>query len=330
MNYFKTGLLLAALTAIFMAVGFVIGGEMGMLIALGVAVATNAFSYWNSDKMVLKMHNAIPVDAQSSPQFHSIVAQLADNANMPMPAVYIMENPQPNAFATGRNPENAAVAATTGLLDMLTTEEVAAVMAHELAHVKNRDTLIMTVAGTIAGAISMLGNYGLWFGGNNQNRMLALAMAILAPMAAMIVQMAISRSREYEADRIGAEIVNRPLWLASALEKISQGAGQIPNPTAERAPATAHLFIMNPLSGGGMKSLFSTHPDPQKRIDALVGLAQDWGQYGQPDGEAGQQGRDYASQDPLGSRGAQDARGGPWDSRSDSSDSGSTNSGPWG
>ncbi|MEO0618748.1 MAG: zinc metalloprotease HtpX [Pseudomonadota bacterium] len=318
MNYFKTGLLLAALTAIFMAVGFVIGGEMGMLIALGVAVAMNAFSYWNSDKMVLKMHNAIPVDAQSSPKFYSIVSQLADNAKMPMPAVYIMENPQPNAFATGRNPENAAVAATTGLLDMLTTEEVAAVMAHELAHVKNRDTLIMTVAGTIAGAISMLGNYGLWFGGNNQNRMLALAMAILAPMAAMIVQMAISRSREYEADRIGAEIVNRPLWLASALEKISQGAGQIPNPTAERAPATAHMFIMNPLSGRGMKSLFSTHPDPQKRIDALVGLAQEWGQYGQPDGGT-----------PM-YDGDQPADGGPWDRDGGASNAGSSNNGPWG
>ncbi|MEL6289720.1 MAG: M48 family metalloprotease, partial [Pseudomonadota bacterium] len=177
MNYFKTGLLLAVLTALFMAVGFMIGGETGMLIAFGIAVATNLFSYWNSDKMVLKMHNAIPVDAQSSPKFYSIVEQLADNAQMPVPAVYIMDNPQPNAFATGRNPENAAVAATTGLLDMLSTEEVAAVMAHELAHVKNRDTLIMTVAGTIAGAISMLGNYGLWFGGNNQNRMMALAVA---------------------------------------------------------------------------------------------------------------------------------------------------------
>ncbi|MGI9405693.1 MAG: M48 family metalloprotease, partial [Hyphomicrobiaceae bacterium] len=218
MNYFKTGLLLAVLTAIFMAVGYVIGGEAGMAIAFLVTLATNLFSFWNSDKIVLKMHRAIEVDEASAPEYYSIVRQLVENADLPMPRVYIMNNPQPNAFATGRNPDNAAVAATTGLLDILSKEEVAAVMAHELAHVKNRDTLTMTVAGTIAGAISMLANYGLWFGGrgNGQNRLLAIAVAILAPMAAMIVQMAISRSREFAADRVGAEICNRPLWLASA------------------------------------------------------------------------------------------------------------------
>lgn len=332
MNYFKTGLLLAALTAIFMTVGFAIGGQTGMLVAFGVAVATNAFSYWNSDKMVLRMHGAIEVDEQAAPEYYSIVRQLVDNANMPMPAVYIMQNPQPNAFATGRNPENAAVAATTGLLDILTKEEVAAVMAHELAHVKNHDTLIMTVAGTIAGAISMLANYGLWFGGgngNNQNRMLALAVAILAPVAAMIVQMAISRSREYEADRIGAEICNRPMWLASALEKISQGAGQIPNETAEAAPATAHMFIINPLTGGGLSSMFSTHPPAQSRIDALVAMAKDWGQFG--DSEPGTQ-QQYYSQNATQNDGPWDRAGRDTSATPDGPDGrgGGDNRGPWG
>lgn len=319
MNYFKTGLLLAIMTALFMAVGFVIGGEMGMLIAFGVAVATNIFSYWNSDKMVLRMHNAIEVDEASAPEYYSIVRQLVENADMPMPAVYVMENPQPNAFATGRNPENAAVAATTGLLDILSKEEVAAVMAHELAHVKNRDTLIMTMAATIAGAISMLANYGLWFGGrgNGQNRIMALAVAFLAPMAAMVVQMAISRSREYEADRVGSEICNRPMWLASALEKISQGAGQIPNETAEASPGSAHMFIMNPLSGGGMSRLFSTHPPAQSRIDALVNLANEWNQFdAAPDTH-----QQYYSQ--------QQATG-PWDTEADQPAKSDSNQGPWG
>ncbi|MGI9408303.1 MAG: zinc metalloprotease HtpX [Hyphomicrobiaceae bacterium] len=301
MNYFKTGVLLALLTAIFMAVGYVIGGEAGMLIAFVVALVTNLISFWNSDKIVLKMHGAIEVDEASAPEYYSIVRQLVDNADLPMPRVYVMQNPQPNAFATGRNPENAAVAATTGLLDILSKEEVAAVMAHELAHVKNRDTLIMTLAGTIAGAISMLANYGLWFGGRNngQSRILALAVALLAPIAAMVVQMAISRSREYEADRVGAEICNRPLWLASALHKIAQAAGRIPNERAEAVPATAHMFITTPLTIGGLRTMFATHPSAESRIEALVRLAEEWGQ------------ADAPSMEPIASGGV--GTSGPWD-----------------
>jgi len=320
MNYFKTGLLLAVLTAIFMGVGFVIGGETGMAIAFVIALATNLFSFWNSDKIVLRMHNAVEVDVASAPEYHGIVRQLAANADLPMPRVYIMENPQPNAFATGRNPANAAVAATTGLLDLLSKEEVAAVMAHELAHVKNRDTLIMTLAGTMAGAISMLGNYGLWFGGRGggRNRIVAIAVAILAPMAAMIVQMAISRSREYVADRVGAEICKRPLWLASALRKIAQAAGRIPNEAAEAAPATAHMFIINPLTGGGLASLFSTHPPAESRIDALVALAEEWDQVDGP--PATQQ--DYYSQN-------REVPRGPWDAVDADDETSANERGPW-
>ncbi len=279
MNYFRTAILLAVLTALFMAVGFFIGGETGMLIAFVVALGMNAFSYWNSDKMVLRMHNAQEVDARSAPEYYDIVKQLAENADLPMPKTYIMHSDQPNAFATGRSPEHSAVCATTGLLKMLSKEEVAGVMAHELAHIKNRDTLIMTITATIAGAISMLANFGMLFGGNrNGNAIARIAIMFLAPMAAGIVQMAISRAREYEADKMGAEICSRPLWLASALKKISGATTHIPNMTAEGNPATAHMFIMNPLSGERMDPLFSTHPDAHNRIGRLVDMAEDWGQ----------------------------------------------------
>jgi heat shock protein HtpX len=245
------------------------------------------FSYWNSDKIVLRMHNAQEVDARSAPDYYDIVRQLAANAGLPMPKVYVIHQDQPNAFATGRNPENAAVAATTGLLQTLTREELAGVMAHELAHVKNRDTLTMTIAATIGGAISMLANFGMLFGGGNRNNnsgglgVIGMLLAVfLAPLAAMVIQMAISRSREYVADRVGAEICRRPLWLASALRKISAAAERIPNEQAERAPATAHMFIINPLSGRGMDNLFSTHPNTNNRIAALQELAREMGESG--------------------------------------------------
>jgi len=276
MNYIRTAMLLAAMTALFMGIGFMIGGQSGMLIALAIAAAMNVFSYWNADKMVLRMHHAREVDAQSAPDFHRMIRQLAENADLPMPKVYIIDNPQPNAFATGRNPQNAAVAATTGLLDMLTPEEVAGVMAHELAHVKNHDTLIMTITATIAGAISMLANFAFFFGGNRNNPLGIvgmLLMMIVAPMAAMVVQMAISRTREYAADRMGAQICGEPMWLAAALGKIAGGVKRIHNPDAEANPATAHMFIMNPLSGERMDNLFSTHPNTQNRIDELQKLS---------------------------------------------------------
>ena len=289
MSTLRTGILLAGMTALFLVAGLLIGGEMGMIIALGFAVATNLFAYWQSDKIVLRMYGAREVDQRSAPQLYGMVSQLADNAGLPMPKVYVIDNDQPNAFATGRNPENAAVAATTGLVQRLSQEEVAGVMAHELAHVKNRDTLIMTVTATIAGALSMLANFGLFFGafgGGNRNNPLGivgvLLVAILAPMAAMLVQMAISRTREYEADRIGAEICGRPLWLASALEKIAGAAGRIDNPQAERNPASAHLFIINPLHAHKVDSLFSTHPRTEERVARLRRLAADMGQGARP------------------------------------------------
>ena len=276
MNYMRTAMLLAAMTAIFLAVGYMLGGEAGMLLALLVAIGMNGFAYWSSDKMVLRMYKAKPVDRNSAPQFYAIMEQLAENAGLPMPKVYIIENPQPNAFATGRNPENAAVAATTGLLQRLTSDELAGVMAHELAHVKNRDTLIMTITATVAGAISMIANFGLFFGGNRNNPLGiigVLAVAILAPFAAMLVQMAISRSREYAADRMGAEICGHPLWLASALEKIERAAKGIDNDVAEANPATAHMFIINPLHARRVDSLFSTHPNTASRIAKLREMA---------------------------------------------------------
>ena len=289
MNYARTGLLLAAMTGLFLAVGYLIGGTGGMVIAFVIALGTNAFAYWNADKMVLRMHGARQITRAEAPDFYGLVEQLAERAELPMPKVYLIDSPQPNAFATGRNPENAAVAATRGLLDMLTAEEVAGVMAHELAHVKNRDTLIMTITATIAGAISMLAQFGLFFGGgDNRNNPLGLigtiALIILAPLAAMLVQMAISRTREYSADRMGAEICGRPMWLASALAKIDRAAHQVENVRAERNPATAHMFIINPLSGARVDNLFSTHPNTANRIAALKELA------GQMDGGAGTRG----------------------------------------
>jgi len=280
MNTLRTAMLLAAMTALFMGVGFLIGGTGGMMIALLFAAGMNLFSYWNADKMVLRMNRAIEVDARNAPEFHAIVEALAKQARLPMPKTYLIDNPQPNAFATGRNPENAAVAASTGLLEQLSHEEVAAVMAHELAHVQHRDTLTMTIVATLAGAISMLGNFAFFFGGNRDNNnpfgfVGVLVAMLVAPFAAMIVQMAVSRTREYEADRRGAEICGNPLWLASALDKIARGAERIRNPDAERNPATAHLFIINPLHGERMDSLFSTHPSTDNRIAALQAMARE-------------------------------------------------------
>src|SRR5918998_1197167 len=283
MNIMKTAMLLAALTALFGVVGYMLGGQGGMLIALGIAVVTNLFAYWNSDKLALAAHGAVEVDETTAPDLVRMVRDLSARAGVPMPRVYLIDNPQPNAFATGRNPENAAVAVTTGLLEMMSHEELAGVMAHELAHIKNRDTLIMTVSATIAGAISTIAQFGFLFGGRDGERpnpLVMLATAILAPLAAMIIQMAISRSREYVADRMGAEICGNPLWLASSLAKLEAGAAHIPNPDAERPPATPPLFIVNPLSGHGMDNLFSTHPATENRIAALQELAQIMGGYG--------------------------------------------------
>ena len=282
MNFMRTAMLLAALTAIFMGVGFMIGGSGGMMIAFFIAAAMNLFSYWNADKLVLSMHRAREVDERTAPQYYGIVRDLSAKAGLPMPRVYVMDNPQPNAFATGRNPQNAAVAATTGLLAALTPEEVAGVMAHELAHIKNRDTLTMTITATIAGAISMLANFAFFFGGgrNNNNPLGVIGIlvaAIVAPIAAMLVQMAVSRTREYAADRMGAEISGRPSRLASALAKISRAAGRVENVPAERNPATAHLFIVNPLSGARMDNLFSTHPATENRIAALQAMEAELG-----------------------------------------------------
>ena len=271
-------MLLAFMTALFMAVGYLIGGSGGMMIAFVVAAGMNLFSYWNADKMVLRMNHAVEVDERTAPEFYGIVRELSARAGLPMPKVYLIDNPQPNAFATGRNPQHAAVAATTGLLERLSYEEAAGVMAHELAHVQNRDTLTMTITATLAGAISMLGNFAFFFGGNRDkhNPLGAIGVIvamIVAPLAAMLVQMAISRTREYSADRRGAEICGNPLWLASALDKIARAVKRIPNPEAERNPATAHLFIINPLTGQGMDNLFSTHPNTDNRIAALEAMA---------------------------------------------------------
>ena len=279
MNTMRTGLLLAAMTGLFLAVGFLLGGQTGMVVAFLVAAAMNLFAYWNADKMVLRMHGARLVDRAGAPEFHDLVAELAQRASLPMPKLYIMDNPQPNAFATGRNPENAAVAATTGLLQLLNRDEIAGVMAHELTHIKNRDTLVMTVTATIAGAISMLANFGFLVGGRDRNSPLgplgSILILILAPLAAMIVQMAVSRTREYGADRGGAEISGRPLALASALSKISGAAHRIENHSAEANPASAHLFIINPLSGRRMDNLFTTHPATENRIAALEAMARE-------------------------------------------------------
>lgn len=276
MGILRTSLLLAGLTALFLAVGWMIGGQTGMLIALVFAVGTNAFAYWNSDKMVLRMYNAHEVDGRSAPELYGLVEQLAARAQLPMPRVYVIDNPQPNAFATGRDPQHAAVAATTGLLRTLSHQELAGVLAHELAHIRNRDTLIMTVTATLAGALSMLANFGLFFGGNRDNQsgfIASILLVILAPIAAMLVQLAISRTREYAADRAGAQICGHPMWLGSALQKLESSARRIENPGAESNPATAHLFIVNPLNGHSFDNMFSTHPSTENRVRALRELA---------------------------------------------------------
>ena len=283
MNYMRTGMLLAGLTALFMAVGYMIGGPEGMLIALIVAIAINLFSYWKSDSLVLSMHGAQEVDDRTAPEFVGLVRELATRAGLPMPRVYLMDNPQPNAFATGRNPNHAAVAATTGLIEMLDTRELAGVIAHEFGHIKNRDTLTMTVTATIAGAISMLAQFGMMFGGSRRDGesrgggLSALLAVILAPIAAMLVQMAISRTREYAADRSSAQTSGDPLGLASALGKIDTAARQIENVPAEQHPTTAPLFIINPLSGLRMGNLFATHPSTENRIAALEEVAASMG-----------------------------------------------------
>jgi heat shock protein HtpX len=312
MNYAKTALLLAAMTALFMGVGALLGGETGMLIALGVAGLTNLFSYWNADRMVLRSYNAVEVDMRTAPELVGMVAELARRADLPMPRVYLIDQDQPNAFATGRNPANAAVAATTGLLRMLSREEIEGVMAHELAHIKNHDTLIMTLTATIAGAISMLANFAMFFGNNRNNGgagLLGILIAtIVAPFAAMIVQMAISRTREYAADRMGATISGNPRGLASALARISGTAHSIENPQAEANPATAHMFIINPLSGARMDNLFSTHPNPQNRIEALLAFETEAG-LGVPPSA----GRQTATPSPWSSAGsARPKRRNPW------------------
>jgi heat shock protein HtpX len=285
MNYAKTALLLAALTAIFVAMGALVGGRSGLVVAFIIALVMNVMSLWKSDTMVLKMFKAQEVDPNSAPELVAIVRDLAARAELPMPRVYVMNNPQPNAFATGRSPTRSAVAVSTGLLESLNRDELAGVIAHELAHIKNRDTLTMAVAATIGGAVSMFAQYlqiGAIFGsGRNDDRGMGmvgtLAAMILAPMAAMLVQMSISRSREYAADRMGAMIAGNPLSLATALRKINAKARQIVNQPAEAIPAAAHMFIINPLNGRGIDNLFSTHPNVDNRIAELEALAREMG-----------------------------------------------------
>lgn len=275
-NWFKTTILMAGIVVLFAGVGAALGGASGMMIALIFAGAMNVYAYWFSDKAVLKMYKAREVDAQSSPKFYNMVRELAQNANLPMPKVYIIDEAQPNAFATGRDPEHAAVAATSGIMHILSERELRGVMAHELAHVKNRDTLISTISATVAGAISAIAQFGLLFSGGGRDRgvhpAFALLIMILAPLAAMLIQMAISRAREFEADKAGAEISREPEALASALQKIHNYAHQIPMDTAEQHPETAQMMIINPLSAGGLKGLFSTHPQTEERIAKLMAM----------------------------------------------------------
>jgi heat shock protein HtpX len=282
MNYARTALLLAVLTAIFLLVGAAVGGKTGMIIAFVIALVMNILSLWKSDTLVLKLFKAKPVTEQQAPQLYDMTRRLAERADLPMPKLYIIENQQPNAFATGRSPAHSSVAVSTGLLKLLNNEETAGVIAHELAHIKNRDTLTMAVAATIGGATSMLAQYlqfGLLFGRRNDSSPLgwigALATIILAPFAAMLVQMAISRSREYQADRMGGLLVGNPKWLASALVKISNAAKRIPNQTAENVPAAAHMFIVNPLTGQGVDNFFSTHPNVENRVRELEALSRE-------------------------------------------------------
>jgi heat shock protein HtpX len=277
-NLLKTAVLMAAITALFMTIGRLIGGHQGMVFALVLALGMNFFSYWFSDKLVLRMYNAQEVDAQSAPQFYRMIQELAQRAEIPMPRVYLINEDAPNAFATGRNPAHAAVAATTGILRVLSERELRGVMAHELAHVKHRDILISTISATMAGAISMLANFAMFFGGRDDegrpvNPIVSILVMILAPLAASLIQMAISRAREFEADRGGAEISGDPQALASALQKIHRVAQGVPLETAERHPETAQMMIMNPLSGGGISGLFSTHPSTEERVERLLEMA---------------------------------------------------------
>ena len=293
-GYLRTVVLLAALTALFGGLGLAIAGQQGMILALLFAGAMNLFAWWNSDRIVLRMQNAQPIGPHDAPRLYQMTAELAQRAGLPVPALYVIHEDQPNAFATGRSPSNAAVAVNTGLLDLMPEREVAGVIAHELAHIRNRDTLIMTVTATVAGAISMLANFGMIFGSANRDRnqspfgpIALILMLILAPLAAAIVQMAISRSREYEADRMGAEISGDPLALASALEHLEGYAHRIQNYGAEANPAAAHMFIVNPLSGARMDNLFSTHPRTENRVAALRQLAASMGMPAAPSGAPG-------------------------------------------
>jgi heat shock protein HtpX len=284
-NLMKTALLMAAITALFMLLGRMLGGPSGMMLALVVALGMNFFSYWFSDKIVLKMYKAREVDDSTAPQFVAMVRELATNAGLPMPKVYLIDEDAPNAFATGRNPDNAAVAATTGIIRVLSARELRGVMAHELAHVKHRDILISTISATMAGAIGMLANFAMMFGGRGgdgqrSNPIASIAVALLAPLAASLIQMAISRAREFEADRGGAEISGDPAALASALDKIHRVAQGLPMEAAERHPETAQMMIMNPLSAGGLRGLFSTHPPTEERVAALMAMAQAGGRSG--------------------------------------------------
>ncbi len=280
-NWLKTSILMAAIVALFGAVGAALGGSGGMMMALMLAAGMNVYAYWFSDQDVLKMYGAqeITPDNMQFRNYYNMVKELAENAQLPMPKVYVMDEAQPNAFATGRNPEHAAVAATTGIMQALTARELRGVMAHELAHVKHRDTLISTISATMAGAISSIGTFGMLFGGGhngngerNVSPVLAILMMILAPLAASLIQMAISRSREFEADRMGAEICKDPKALASALEKIHNYAHQIANPIAEAHPETGQMMIINPLSGRSFDSLFSTHPKTEERVARLIAM----------------------------------------------------------
>ncbi|MBV9550057.1 MAG: zinc metalloprotease HtpX [Alphaproteobacteria bacterium] len=277
MNTLKTGILMSLLMGLFLVVGAVVGGQAGMLIAFVMAAGMNLFAYWNSDRMLLSMYGARQVDEASAPELYRLVQRLAEGAHLPMPKVFVSDNPQPNAFATGRNPEHAAVCVTEGLLARTSPQELAGVLAHELGHVRNRDTLTMTIVAVMAGAIGMLANFAFFMGGGrDRNNPLGLVgvllVTLLAPFAAMLVQMAISRSREYEADRAGAEITGRPLWLAGALEKIERAARGTENPEADANPATAHMFIVNPLHGG-IGGLFASHPPTEERIARLRAMA---------------------------------------------------------
>ncbi|MDO9204223.1 MAG: zinc metalloprotease HtpX [Methylotenera sp.] len=281
-NWLKTAVLMAAIVALFGAVGAALGGQGGMMMALALAAGMNVYAYWFSDKAVLKMYGAQEVtpDNVQFRNYYNMVKTLAENAQLPMPKVYVMDEAQPNAFATGRNPEHAAVAATTGIMQALSERELRGVMAHELAHIKHRDTLISTISATIAGAISSIGTFGMLFGGGRNDSgersvspVVAMLMMFLAPMAASLIQMAISRSREFEADRVGAEISRDPKALASALGKIHNYAHQIANPTAEAHPETGQMMIINPLSGVSFDSLFSTHPKTEERVARLMAMA---------------------------------------------------------